>query len=281
MSQEAAAQTGDLVTGVPELAVTVLLGLSAALTLTAILVAPLRQRLWPPGEKPEPPAAFAALLGLGLLLQLVLITQLEAWRNPFKNLGYWQLPVQALVSQALVAVAVAAALLGSRLGPARAVERLGLSGLRPGRLASGALTWLGALWLMVIVSVLWEMLVRRWSGRSPEAQEMIRLLRAVPDGPRVVTALVAVTLAPLLEETLFRGVLFASLRPRLGFWPAALASAAAFAALHGDLPRLLPLTFLGLVLAWLYERTGSLWPSVAMHAVQNAAAIIVALWTPA
>ena len=81
---------------------------------------------------------------------------------------------------------------------------------------------------------------------------------------------IVVLVAPLAEEMLFRGVLFASMRVRFGFWPAALASSLIFGVIHLAPAQLLPLVALGMVLAWMYERTGSLWPSVVAHVVQNA-----------
>lgn len=82
-------------------------------------------------------------------------------------------------------------------------------------------------------------------------------------------AVAAVIIAPICEEILFRGVLYGWLRGR---WPAAAAlpvSAAVFATAH-ILPPLMVETFLiGLVLSWLYERTGSLLPAIVMHMAFN------------
>ena len=98
----------------------------------------------------------------------------------------------------------------------------------------------------------------------------------------VATALAgAVVLAPVTEELLFRGLLFASLRRRLA-WPiAALVSALAFAVLHGyGLQGFASVMWSGLVWAWAYERTRSLWPAIIGHAFGNLSAsalVLVAL----
>lgn len=91
----------------------------------------------------------------------------------------------------------------------------------------------------------------------------------------------AVVLAPVTEELLFRGLLFASLRRRLA-WPiAAVMSAVAFAVLHGyGLQGFASVMWSGLVWAWAFERTGSLWPAVIGHALGNLSAsalVLVAL----
>lgn len=82
-------------------------------------------------------------------------------------------------------------------------------------------------------------------------------------------AAMASVVAPVLEETLFRGLLYTSLRGWLGFWPAAVVSAACFAMMHVGASRL-PTAILGLALAWTYERSGSLVPAIAAHALHNA-----------
>lgn len=88
-----------------------------------------------------------------------------------------------------------------------------------------------------------------------------------------VLAICVVT--PLLEEIVFRGVIFSWLRGRFLFWPSALISASAFALAHVTrLPELFVIHILsGLVEAWLYERSGSLWPAIICHAGINASVI--------
>jgi membrane protease YdiL (CAAX protease family) len=85
-------------------------------------------------------------------------------------------------------------------------------------------------------------------------------------------------IAPIVEEVLFRSVLFGYLRSRAGFWIAAAASSAIFAVLHfyyldfGLLGWAATawIFILGVLLAALYERTGVLTHAVLVHAVWNA-----------
>jgi membrane protease YdiL (CAAX protease family) len=101
-------------------------------------------------------------------------------------------------------------------------------------------------------------------------------------------ALVAVivlvcVMAPVAEEFLFRGLLFTSLRASAGLWPAALVTGAVFGAIHaGSSPVgfLVPLAVLGLGLCLIYAWTRSLYPCVALHAINNAIAFGVTQdWT--
>ena len=80
----------------------------------------------------------------------------------------------------------------------------------------------------------------------------------------------AVIAAAVSEEILFRGLLFATLRRRLGWVLAGLVSALAFAALHGYATHgFTSVALSGLVWAWSYERTRSLWPALIGHAFGN------------
>jgi membrane protease YdiL (CAAX protease family) len=76
-------------------------------------------------------------------------------------------------------------------------------------------------------------------------------------------------LAPVVEEMLFRGII---LRAFLHRYPRGLAmawSAMLFGVAHLNLYQFLVATGLGWLLAWLYERTRSLYPCVALHVVYN------------
>jgi membrane protease YdiL (CAAX protease family) len=76
-------------------------------------------------------------------------------------------------------------------------------------------------------------------------------------------------LVPIAEESLFRGVLFGGLR-RYGFVVAMLTSSVVFGLAHGISIVLPAAIILGAVGAFLYEKSGSIWPAVISHAVNNA-----------
>ena len=86
----------------------------------------------------------------------------------------------------------------------------------------------------------------------------------------LLTTMDYVLWAPALEELAFRGVLYYSLRHRLGPIPAALATAGLFAGLHFySLPGFLMTAWSGLVWALAFERLRSLLPGIGAHAVYN------------
>lgn len=95
---------------------------------------------------------------------------------------------------------------------------------------------------------------------------------------RVVLAVLVTTVAPLVEELIFRGVLLSALLSRMRAVLAVPASALVFGVAHladfGFAWHAIPaLVGLGLVLAWLRLRSGSLWPAVVAHAVNNTLAV--------
>lgn len=91
----------------------------------------------------------------------------------------------------------------------------------------------------------------------------------------IVACAVTCVVAPICEEFLFRGFVYRSLRNWRGIWPAALITGLLFGAVHGlSAPAvdLLPLAFLGIVLCLVYQATGSLYPCIAMHVLNNSIA---------
>jgi uncharacterized protein len=91
----------------------------------------------------------------------------------------------------------------------------------------------------------------------------------------VVAVVMIVGLAPIAEESFFRGFLFAGLRSRWSLVPAALVSGLIFGLVHATtgITTVVPLAVLGFALCWLYDRTGSLWPCVMAHAINNGLAL--------
>jgi membrane protease YdiL (CAAX protease family) len=91
----------------------------------------------------------------------------------------------------------------------------------------------------------------------------------------VLSAALTCVIAPIGEEFLFRGFIFTALRNWRGVWTAAAITGALFGLVHvGSAPALdlVPLAVLGFALCLLYRATGSLYPCVAAHALNNSLA---------
>lgn len=98
----------------------------------------------------------------------------------------------------------------------------------------------------------------------------------------LLAAFIAVIVAPIVEEIVFRGILFRALGDRIGVWLGALISSAIFALIHIEVVVSQPVALgglfaVGMVLALAYHWTGNLLVPVLGHAVFNAASIGLAL----
>lgn len=101
-------------------------------------------------------------------------------------------------------------------------------------------------------------------------QSLVGMYRSATNVERALMFLMAVVATPVWEEFIFRGAIFNGMRRSVGRDEAILLSAVFFAALHGNLAAMAPIVFLGIFLAYAYERTGSLWTPIGMHALSNA-----------
>jgi membrane protease YdiL (CAAX protease family) len=93
----------------------------------------------------------------------------------------------------------------------------------------------------------------------------------------VLTVVSMVVLAPIIEEIVFRGLLFGALAPRIGVLASALITALLFGAVHGDVVLFPALAALGFIAALAYAATGNLTVAIALHAINNSlgAAVLI------
>lgn len=105
-----------------------------------------------------------------------------------------------------------------------------------------------------------------------EAQQSVRALQnAASLDQQIYFAIVAILFAPFVEEVVFRGILYPTIRQQ-GYRQAALwGSSMLFALTHLNLMTFVPLAFLGVILAMLYETTRNLFAPILAHALFNAA----------
>lgn len=91
----------------------------------------------------------------------------------------------------------------------------------------------------------------------------------------ILLALVsAAVISPVYEEIFYRGFIYRWLRTRLGVGTGILLSSLIFTAAHYPVTNAMPVNFLdGIVFAWAYEKTHSIWPGVIIHGAVNAVSI--------
>jgi len=129
-----------------------------------------------------------------------------------------------------------------------------------------ALTLIGFL----LFSVIWT------SALHAEKEKLLEQLGAGESTTLLVlSAALTCVIAPICEEFLFRGFIFTALRSWRGTWPAAIITGLVFGGVHaGSAPvvDLVPLAGLGFGLCLLYRYTGSLYPCIAAHSLNNCVA---------
>jgi len=156
-----------------------------------------------------------------------------------------------------------------------------LFALQPSRFPKAALT--GLLWLVVTYPLILatQALVQHFTGRTDDSQMIVRYFLEHPDlKHRGAVILMAVVVAPVAEEIIFRGYFYGVIRRYGGRIPAILISSLLFAAIHLHLPSFPGLFLLAVILCFLYERTGSLWGNITMHAAFNTSSIVSMLLWP-
>ena len=107
--------------------------------------------------------------------------------------------------------------------------------------------------------------------KPPEKQAIVDLFNASSTlQQRVLIIVLAVSVAPLAEEFIFRFFLYGVLKRYFGRALGVLASALLFAAVHAHIPSFAPLFVLGACFAVAYEWSGSILVPMTMHAFFNA-----------
>lgn len=236
-----------------------------------------------PGEEPPPPLPVASTtpyrgIDLAMIGFIVLIYFAQAVLSS-------AVPVEDVVDQVSAAGLLVA--VGFQLMIAALVLGFMAWRIKPS-------IWLGMKWrrwpwvLLIAPAVLvsmWAILaalelagfnswVQGWSGDG--TQDTVMLFQQSEDWMvLVVMSLLAVVVAPLTEEVIFRGYLYPAARHFCGRWPAAVFSGLVFAAAHGNVLALVPLFILALVLVFVYRLTGSIWAPIACHAIFNGATVVV------
>jgi membrane protease YdiL (CAAX protease family) len=159
-------------------------------------------------------------------------------------------------------------------------QELGLRPLPVERVLRVGLTT-GAVGLLVTITI---SLALTQVGLRPNQLEQFSFVRAEGRLGLIVALVIIAGTAPCVEELFFRGFLFGLYRRRQPLWVAYLVSGAIFAAAHVMPTRMDPrqavglamgIFVLGTILAWTYQRTGSLYPGMVAHALNNAIGVLV------
>ena len=237
-----------------------------------------------PGARATPPlgyalVAYVAALGLVNSASTLLVLGVAVARSSGdrarlpEEAANFALSAHGMMSVALInaTILVVVALLAARPRSENLATRL-----RLGPTAASPLGIAAAIAAMIGLSIACgsasELLGIRETGVMDRVARALE--RPTPTG--FVLALVSIGLAPgLAEETFFRGLLQPWLSARWRRWPSIVATSVGFGVMHGD-PVQGSLTFIaGLLLGWTAERLGGVRPTIAAHAVNNTAFVVL------
>lgn len=134
----------------------------------------------------------------------------------------------------------------------------------------GVVVWVG---VTFVLGWAVEQLITVLGREVPPVQEQLQ--EVVREGRMpLVTGLATILVAPLVEELMFRGVLLYGLYRRLPAWPAAAISGLVFGLYHGEILAVVLLTAMGVYLARVVQRRGSLVPAIVAHMIFNAGGVV-------
>ena len=146
----------------------------------------------------------------------------------------------------------------------------------------GLATGLGLVLIAMALALMSSVLIQAF-GDQVEPQKLVKLIAEESTkqeniGPLIFFVVMAVAVAPVAEEILFRGILYPAIKqigyPRV----AAIGTALLFALFHVNLLTFASLTVVALGLIALYEFTDNLLAPITAHAVFNASNLIMLFW---
>lgn len=159
----------------------------------------------------------------------------------------------------------AALIVSAQFGGGSLKDILGRLGVR--KFEPGAVVWMvGAIVVYLVFAALYSTLVT-----TPRQEDI-----ADSFGPVWVQVLLIVVAAATTEEICFRGMLFGGFAKGMPLWLAIVLSGAIFGGLHAitGVTAVPPLMVFGMILAFLYDRTGSILPGMILHALNNSLALL-------
>ena len=222
---------------------------------------------WPPWTAPV-----ALLAGLLLALVGALVVDVVAAALFGTKISGGNLPPGLSIADTVVQDVgfVLAAVYCAHLG-GRVVRSWQFGLRRPGA------GWRRAAGMIVLLLIAFIVLTAIWSAAvHPEEEKTLEQLGS-NEGTALLVLSAALTcvVAPMCEEFLFRGFMFTALRNWRGTWPAAVITGLVFGGVHAEsapVLDLLPLAALGFGLCMLYRYSGSLYPCMIAHSLNNSIA---------
>lgn len=207
---------------------------------------------------------FICLFGTGLVVSILAKLTASSLTNP----PFWIQAVNMVAFQSAILFLVAYFLREQGLSWDAAFGFSTHTHLRA--VVMGVLVVVVVLPLAIGLNILSGQIIESFGGEAKSQQVVQALQKSQSTWQLIYFGIMAVIVAPICEELLFRGVLYTNVKSlgyrRLAMW----GSAVLFGVIHNNLMSLVPLTLFGVVLVLLYERAGNLLAPITAHAFFNA-----------
>jgi hypothetical protein len=156
------------------------------------------------------------------------------------------------------------------------VNALGLSSRKiPQSVFIGITGYITAIPVIFIIMLL-TFLVVKLIGYEPPVQPVVEVfMKEERTSVLGVSVLFAAICGPIAEEIFFRGFMYSAVKKKTGIPGAILITSALFSGLHTHIVGFMPIMALGVLLAYLYEKTGSIIPSITVHVIHNVGTVFM------
>ena len=187
-----------------------------------------------------------------------------------------QIPLVRLAASFLIyaVIMVLMALVNRRRGSSWA-DSFGMGTKQLKKLVLAPVLYLALIPFLMLAATAWHLLLQYGFGLEIDLQDVAQVVTQEPSWLQALYILMAIFVAPLFEEIMFRGLLFPYLVKRGDLVGGTVLVSLLFAMMHFHLPSFVPLFLLSATLCLAYWRTGSLWVGIGTHAIFNAVSILV------
>lgn len=156
------------------------------------------------------------------------------------------------------------------------IKAIGITLARWGKgVFSGVIGYIALVPVLILIMV-GTLYIVKLVGYEPPVQPIVEVFMKEKDtSVLLVSTLFAAIFGPVAEEIFFRGFMYPAIKKKYGMFWSVMVTSAIFAFLHAHIVGFLPIMALGVLLAYLYERTGSLVASVTVHVMHNVGMVLL------
>ena len=223
----------------------------------------LRERAWNSRQV----LILSLALAFGIVFSSLLGAIFSSWESEF---------VPLIVAYIFASIQLGALILLGRRRRTTWSEDFSMDSHMLKRAGLAPLIYLAAMPLIGIAASIYHFILRHFFGIEPNIQAVIELIGGSSSWIKAGYIFLAVLAAPFYEELIFRGTFLPFMVRRFGLVPGIIIVSLLFASIHFNLAAIVPLFLFSVVLCFTYWRTGTLWSSIALHALFNGVTVALA-----